>query len=170
MRNLLLDEPVPYKVEETPFGVWRRFASEQFGYFEEFVSHRQLFGLPLLHYTRGRCPETGTSLWAFGIVAIGRRAVGVVAIGQLSGGLVAIGQLAIGVMFGLGQATTGVVAIGQAAMGVAFGFGQAATGFVAIGQVAAGVYVLAMRGIGRHVWDMAGCHLIARQFFESLIR
>jgi hypothetical protein len=169
MRNLLLDEPVQYKVEETPFGVWRRFASEHLGYFEEFVSHHQLFGLPLLHYTRGRCPETGTSLWAFGIVAIGRRSVGVVAIGQLSGGLVAIGQLAIGVMFGFGQATTGVIAIGQAAMGVAFGLGQIATGFVAMGQGAAGVYVLAMKGIGRYVWDMSGCSPVARQFFESLI-
>ncbi|HEV3340808.1 MAG TPA: hypothetical protein VG125_10645 [Pirellulales bacterium] len=168
MRNLLL-EPIPYKVEETPFGVWRRFASEQLGFFEEFVSHQRLFGLPLLHYTRGRSPETGRTQCALGIVAIGRRAVGVVAIGQLSAGVVAVGQLAIGAMFGLGQATTGIVAIGQAAMGVAFGLGQVTTGFIAIGQGAAGVYVLAMRGIGRFVWDMAGCSPIAKQFFESLI-
>lgn len=179
MRNLLL-EPVSYKVEETALGVWRRFAYENSsGFFEEFVSHRRLFGLPLLHYTHGRCPETGRAKWACGIVAVGRKAigllalgrfaVGLLALGQLSAGVFVVGQLAIGMLLGIGQGTTGVIAIGQLAIGVAFGLGQFTTGFVAIGQVAAGYYVFAQKGIGRFVWDTSGCSPVARQFFESLI-
>ncbi|HET6879794.1 MAG TPA: hypothetical protein VFI31_06555 [Pirellulales bacterium] len=168
-----------YKVKETPLGVWRDFSSVQTGFFVEFVSHKRLFGLPLLHYTRGWCPETETASWALGVVAIGRKAAGVIAIGQISVGVVAVGQLAIGVMFGLGQgasgilaigqATTGIVAIGQFAIGVAFGLGQIATGFVAIGQGAAGVYVLAMIGGGVYVCDMFGCSAVAKQFFQAFI-
>src|SRR5438270_367730 len=102
MKNLLL-EKVEYKVDETPRGVWRRYVYPDGELFEEFVSHRWVGGLPLLHYTRGRCPETGKRVVARGVVAIGRVAVGVVAIGQASAGLVAIGQLAVGLMFGIGQ-------------------------------------------------------------------
>lgn len=221
MRYSLLD-PVPYKVEETALGVWRRFAYEDseeyrkqvlmlegqldryvadhpilgpiatlhahsavratahFGSFEEFISHRRLFGLPLLHYTRGRCQETGRRKWACGIVAVGEKALGVLALGRwfavgllalgwVSAGIVAVGQLGIGLLFGLGQGTTGVIAIGQLAIGLAFGLGQFATGFIAIGQIAAGYYVLAQKRFGRFVWDMSGCSPVARQFFESLI-
>lgn len=151
----------------------------QLGSFEEFVSHRRLFGLPLVHYTRGRCPETGRAKWACGMVAVGRKAIGLVALGrfavgllalgQLSAGVFVIGQLAIGVLLGIGQGTTGVIAIGQLAIGLAFGLGQFTTGFIAIGQGAAGYYVLAQKGIGRFVWDTSGCSPVARQFFESLI-
>ncbi len=52
----------------------------------------QVLGLPFLHYTRGRCPETGKRLLAVGFIAIGRKAFGVVAIGQASMGVIAIGE------------------------------------------------------------------------------
>lgn len=165
----MLLERVEYKVEETRLGVWRSFASEHGAYFREFVSHRRLWGLPVLHYTQGICPETGGRRCAKGIVAIGRKAIGVLAIGQLAMGVVAIGQLGIGVLFGLGQGTTGIVAIGQAALGLAFGLGQFATGFIAIGQMAAGSYVFAYRGVGRHVWDMLRSDPEAQGFFKSFI-
>jgi hypothetical protein len=168
MKNMLL-EPIEYKVEETNFGVWRRFASPGFGFFEEFVSHERFFGLPLLHYTRGRSPETGRRQCAVGIISIGGKAVGLLAIGQVSAGVVAVGQLAIGLFFGFGQATTGVVAIGQGGLGLLFGLGQFATGYVAIGQLGAGIYVLAQKGIGRYVWDSLGCSPVAKQFFQSLM-
>src|SRR5256885_1818581 len=103
MKNQLLAE-VEYKIDETPRGVWRRFLYPDGQLFEEFVSHRWVGGLPLLHYTRGRCPETGRRVVARGVVAIGRLAVGVVAIGHASAGVIAIGQLAVGLLFGLGQA------------------------------------------------------------------
>ena len=91
MKNLLL-ENVDYKIETTNFGVWRRFLYPPGAYFGEFKSHATFFGLPLLHYTRGKCPETGKRVIAKGIVAAGRLAMGILAIGQASFGVIAIGQ------------------------------------------------------------------------------
>jgi len=168
MDNMLLHE-VEYKVDQTPRGTWRRFAYPTGQYFEEFVSHKKFLGLPLIHFTRGRCPDTGRRIIAKGIIAIGRLAVGVVAVGHASAGIVAIGQLAIGLLFGLGQLSTGAVAIGQMALGAAVGIGQMATGRIAIGQFGIGQYVLAQKGIGTHVWDTQGASEVAREFFKGLL-
>jgi hypothetical protein len=168
VHNLLL-ENVEYKIEKTKWGTWRRFMYPNGDLFEEFVSFARYFGLPLLHYTRGKCPETGKRIVAKGIIAIGRLAVGGLAIGHASAGLLAIGQLAIGLMFGLGQAATGVYAVGQLALAVVFGLGQFATGQVAIGQFAMGKYVLAQLGIGEYVWDMRGTSNEAKEFFKLLL-
>ena len=168
MKNRLLAE-VEYKIDETPRGVWRRFLYPDGQLFEEFVSHRWVGGLPLLHYTRGRCPETGRRVVARGVVAIGRLAVGVVAIGHASAGVIAIGQLAVGLLFGLGQAATGMFALGQLALAGIVGIGQFATGWMAVGQFGIGRYVLAQLGVGEHVWDMRGASPVAQQFFRSFL-
>ncbi len=167
MKNLLL-EPVEYQFVETFRGTWRRFLYPNGELFEEFTSHSRLWGVPLLHFTRGKCPETGKRIVARGIIAVGRRALGVVAIGQAAVGLVAIGQLALSPLLGIGQASTGLMAVGQLAIAVLFGLGQAATGFVAIGQFGMGSYVLAQLGIGENVWDIRGATPAARQFFRFL--
>ena len=146
MKNLLL-ENVEYQMETTNFGVWRRFVSPNGAFFAEFKSHAIFFGLPLLHYTRGKCPETGRRVVAKGVIAVGRLAMGILAIGQASFGIIAIGQAAIGLMFGLGQV---------------------ATGEVAIGQLAYGKYVLAQIGYGDYVWSMKRADLEAVTFFKSL--
>jgi hypothetical protein len=169
MRNLLL-ESIEYKIDETPFGIWRRFVYPDGSLFEEFVSHRKMLGLPLLHYTRGRCPETGKRIIAKGVIAIGRLSMGVLAIGHASGGIIAIGQLGLGVLIGIGQGSTGLYAIGQLAIGVIFGLGQVATGYIAIGQLGFGKYVLAQRGYGQQVWDMRGASPAARQFFQRVMK
>lgn len=166
--NLLLDE-IQYKIDETPSGTWRRFVYTDGRLFEEYVSHRQMFGLPLLHYTRGKCPETGKRVVAKGVIAIGRLAIGIVAIGQASAGVVAIGQLGVGLLFGFGQAATGIVAVGQLAIAVGLGLGQIVIGHVAIGQIALGKYVLAQVGFGEHVWDSRGATNTAKWFFQRLI-
>jgi len=106
MKNFLL-EKVEYKIETTNFGIWRRFLYPNGACFAEFKSHAIFFRLPLLHYTRGKCPETGKRVVAKGVVAVGRLAMGILA----------IGQAAIGLMFGLGQIATGEIAIGQIAYG-----------------------------------------------------
>jgi hypothetical protein len=167
MQNLFL-ENVQYQHQETRRGVWRRFLYPNGQLFEEFTSHRRLFGMPLLHFTRGKCPETGKRVTAKGFIAIGRFAVGVIALGHLSAGLLAIGQLGLGLLLGLGQASTGLFAVGQLAIGTIFGLGQFAVGYVSIGQMAMGKYVLAQLGVGEHVWDTRGQSPVARQFFESL--
>ena len=60
-----------------------------------------------MHYTRGKCPETGRRIIAKGVIAVGRLATGIVAIGHASFGLIAIGQLAYGkyvlAQFGYGE-------------------------------------------------------------------
>ena len=168
MRNLLL-ESVEYQIEETRRGVWRRYLYAGGDLFEEFRSHRRLLGLPLLHYTRGKCPETGKRVVARGVVAIGRLAVGIVAIGQAAAGFIALGQLAVSPLVGLGQAATGLVAVGQLAIGALFGLGQLATGYVVIAQFGLGGYVLAQLGVGEQVWDVRGASAAARQFFRWLV-
>ena len=168
MKNLLL-ENVEYKVETTRFGVWRRFLYPNNAYFAEFKSHATFLGLPLLHYTRGICPETGRRVIAKGVVGVGRLATGILAIGHASFGLIAIGQLGLGVLLGLGQGATGLYAIGQAAIGLLFGLGQVATGEIAIGQLAYGKYVLAQMGYGDFVWSTKRADPEAVVFFKSLL-
>ncbi len=167
MDNLLL-EKVEYKVEQTRWGVWRRFVYPNGKYFAEFKSHNTLFGLPLLHYTRGICPETGRRIVAKGVVAVGRLALGILALGHAAAGVVALGQLGLGVLLGLGQGATGVVAVGQLALGVQFGLGQFATGVVAIDQMAVGKYVLCQLGYGDHVWRVGRADPEAVRFFKQL--
>jgi len=166
----MLFEPVEYLVEETGFGTWRRFLDDKGNRFAEFKSHATWAGLPLVHYTYGKCPETGRRIVARGVIAVGRLAWGIIAVGHASFGLIAIGQLAIGVAFGLGQAASGVVCIGQLAIGALFGLGQFATGYVVIGQFALGSYVLAQLGLGEHVIDMRAADPVAKQFFQPLLK
>ncbi len=121
-------------------------------YFAEFRSHASVAGLPLIHYTHGRNPETRRCVVAKGIVAVGRLAVGFVAIGHASAGLIAIGQASAALLFGLGQGAVGLLAVGQIALGVELGIGQIATGETAIAQLGVGKYVLAQLGWGEHLW------------------
>ncbi|MEZ5582338.1 MAG: hypothetical protein R3F37_05825 [Candidatus Competibacteraceae bacterium] len=167
MRNVLL-EKVDYKIEKTRRGTWRRFAYPDGRYFAEFKSHHIVFGLPLLHYTWGICPETGRRVMAKGIIAIGRLAFGIMAIGHAAFGVIAIGQLVLAVGFGLGQASSGVFAIGQLALGGLFGLGQLATGVVAVAQIGVGQYVLAQVGFGEYVWQASGADPEAVAFFKAL--
>lgn len=163
-QNRLL-EPVEYRVTETPLGMWRRHRSTSDQLFEEFTSHAHLGGLPLLHFTRGKSPETGKRKTARGIVAIGGKAVGIIALGQLAWGVIAIGQVAVGMVFSLGQAAFAAVTVGQLSIAVIFALGQFAAAPTAIGQFAVGQFVLAQYGLGAHVWDMAA----AQRLFGPLI-
>lgn len=169
MKNMLL-EKVEYKIEKTNLGTWRSFVYPSGEYFSEFTSHNTMFGLPVLHYTRGKCPETGRRIVAKGIIAVGRLATGVIAIGHAALGVLAIGQLGLGLLFGLGQASSGVLAVGQLALGFYFGIGQVATGIIAIGQIGIGKYVLAQMGIGKYVWSQKTADPQAVEFFKSLLQ
>ncbi|GJM21406.1 MAG: hypothetical protein DHS20C15_13210 [Planctomycetota bacterium] len=158
-----------YDDSETARGFWRRYEHANGKRYAEYISKAELFGVRLVHLTRGHSPETGKRVTARGVVAIGQRAVGVVAVGQLAGGVVAVGQLGVGLLLGLGQLSTGVVALGQGAVGLAVGAGQLASGYVAIGQLAVGNYALAQLGAGAHVWDTYTASEVAQQFFRALV-
>ena len=168
MQNRLL-EKVEYQHIETSLGRWKRFMYSHGDIYEEFESHARYFDLPLFHYTRGYCPETGKRTLAKGIIAVGRFAAGGLAIGQVSFGVIAIGQLAISPLVALGQAAVGLATIGQLSIALIFGLGQIATGMVAIGQIAFGKYVLAQIGFGQFVWDTRQVSPIAQEFFRSLL-
>jgi len=167
MGNLLLEE-VEYKIDQTNLGTWRRYLYSNGTGFSEFKSHATLFGLPLIHYTYGKNPETGKRVLAKGIIAVGRLACGFIAIGHASFGLLAIGQLAIGLVFGLGQVATGLAAIGQLAIAAYFGLGQFAAGYIAIAQFGIGKYVLAQAGFGEFVWSTKRADPQAIEFFKAL--
>jgi hypothetical protein len=167
MQNLLL-EKIEYRIDETPRGVWRRYLYPNGQYFAEFRTHAEVFGMPLLHFTRGICPETGRRVVARGFIAIGRMAVGVIALGQASAGVVAFGQAAFGLLFALAQASAGFVALGQLAVAVHFAAGQLAAGTTALGQLAIGKFVLAQIGFGLHRWTPGHADPIAIEHFRAL--
>jgi hypothetical protein len=166
--NLLL-ENIKYAYQETPRGTWRRYVYPSGARFAEYRSNRTWGNLPFVHYTFGRCPETGKRITARGVIAVGRFAHGMIAIGQVSLGIIAIGQLSFGVLFCMAQAAFAPFAIGQAAIGLIVGVGQIATGQIAIGQIAYGSYVLAQLGWGGHVIDSRAVDPAAKDFFLSLI-
>lgn len=169
MGNLLLED-VEYRIDQTRRGAWRRYVYPDGTQFAEYKTHATWMGLPVVHYTRGKCPETGKRIVARGVFALGRIAVGVVAAGQASFGVVAIGQLGIGLLIGFAQLGTGVFAIGQVALGLVLGVGQVATGYFAVGQIGIGYYVLGQVGVGEHVWSQTTSDPIAQDFFRSLGR
>ena len=164
----LAAEPFPYERTETNFGIWQRFVYPTGATYAEFRSHQEWFGVPLVHITRGICPETGRRKTARGIIAMGRIAIGVIALGQVAAGVIALGQVVVGLLVGLGQFTMGMVCVGQIALAGIFGLGQFTTGYVVIGQFGFGEYVLAQIGFGTHVIDMTGADPAAVKFFEGL--
>ncbi len=161
------DAVIVYRVEEAGLGTWKRFVYPSGQHYAEFTAHRSLFGLPLVHITLGRNPETGRRKTARGIIAIGRIAAGVVAFGQVACGFLAIGQAAGGFL-GLGQLAIGLWALGQVAVGYHFAIGQLAVGAVAIGQLALGKMVLAQLGWGEHVWSVDVKDPVAIAYFKDL--
>lgn len=166
---MLLDR-VEYKIERTRLGEWRRFLYPNGMSFAEFTSHERFLGLPLIHYTSGICPETGSRKIAKGVLAVGRIAAGICAVGQASAGVVAVGQVSVGLVFALGQAAFGFFSVGQLALALSFCLGQFAAAHTAIGQFGFGKYVLAQMGMGEHVWTMAKRDPEAVEWFASLYR
>jgi len=57
---------------------------------------KRCFGQPIIHYTRGICPEPGKRIVVKEIVALGKLAPGVLAIGQLGFGKYVLGQICFG--------------------------------------------------------------------------
>jgi hypothetical protein len=168
MSNLLL-QPIDLKTEQTAWGTWQRYLSAGGSYYAEFISHRRILGLPLLHYTSGRDPRTGRRKIALGIVAMGRIAVGFFPVGQLAIGLCPIGQLSLGLILGIGQLATGLCAVGQFALGIIFGVGQLATGFIAIGQMAMGYYALGQAAFGTHIVTAKSAAAALRHFLRLFL-
>jgi len=112
----------------------------------EYRSQQELWGLPLVHITRGLNPETGLPQVARGIVAIGDIAVGLVAVGGFAVGGFAIGGMALGVL-ALGGIAAGAAALGGIALALYFAAGGLAISMgVAIGGLGLGARVISATG------------------------
>lgn len=142
--SIAIEKPaqIKYKIEKTATGVWRSHKFLEGGEFKEFISNREIFGIPFIHIVRGQNPETKKAAVARGVIGIGQFAKGFLAIGQFANGYLSIGQFSVGRIasigqfsiapISLGQFSVGVLAIGQLVFG---GIGIATDGFFAIDGV-----------------------------------
>lgn len=119
-------------------------------------SERELFGLPLIHVTRGLRngkPQTARGIIAVsdyravGFLALGGLAYGLVALGGMSIGLFSFGGFSIGLLFAIGGFALGGVSYGGFAAGIV-AFGGFALGFLALGGMALGYYAFGGMAIG----------------------
>jgi hypothetical protein len=114
----------------------------------EYRSEHELFGLPLIHITRGRDPYTGRRRVSKGIIAIGEVAVGLIAVGGVALGGIAIGGLGIGLL-AIGGLALGVMALGAVSFGLYFAMGTVALSLMyAIGWSALAPNFIDANGIG----------------------
>ena len=114
----------------------------------EYRSESELFGLPLIHITRGRDPHTGRRRVSKGIIAIGEAAIGVIAVGGLALGGIAIGGLGIGII-AIGGLAIGIMALGAISFGLFFAMGTVALSLMyAIGWSALAPNFIDANGIG----------------------
>ncbi|MFH1707267.1 MAG: hypothetical protein ABIF71_05055 [Planctomycetota bacterium] len=158
---------IAYTFTRTAWGVWRTYTHPDGRMFREYQTRWKVWGLPLIHFTSGKNPETGRLMVARGFIAVGRVSVGVIAIGQAAAGVLAFGQAAAGVLF-FAQGGAGLAGVGQVAITLLCGIGQIATGYIAVGQVAVGWYALGQVGLGKWVWAMNRKDGAAVEFFRTL--
>jgi hypothetical protein len=132
----------------------------------EYRSECMLWGLPLVHITRGMDPVTGRPRLAQGIIAIGDRARGVIAFGGLAVGVVTFGGLSVGLL-SFGGCALGVLgAVGGLAVALGCAVGGAAVGSIALGGGAIGYLAYGGGAWGVHAFGGNASDPLARQFFE----
>ncbi len=163
----ILNKKIEYKISHTSLGEWHSYMYSTGAVYNEFISHIKVLDLPLIHYTSGRCPETGRYKAAKGIIAIGKIAFGIIAIGQFSAGVISIGQISLALL-AIAQVGLGIISIGQLSIAAYLAIGQFALGYISIGQFAFGYYVLAQFGFGEYVWSVKNKDPHAIEFFKML--
>jgi hypothetical protein len=113
----------------------------------EYRSEIELFGLPLIHITRGIDPNSGRRRVSKGIIAIGEAAIGVIAVGGFALGGIAIGGMGIGLL-AFGGLALGLLAFGALSFGLFFAMGTVAFSLMyAIGWSATAPYFIDANGI-----------------------
>lgn len=129
--NMSIDELVGWEAAEEKPG---SAAGECFGccrrVYYEYISPRQLWGLPLVHIRLG-----GGNRPVKGIVAVGNVAIGLVALGGIGVGLFSLAGVSAGLL-ALGGVTLGAASVGGVAIGLCSAGGAAVGQWLAIGGVA----------------------------------
>ena len=139
-----------------------RYGSGDYGWGYEYKSEAELFGLPLIHITRGIDPQTGAPRVARGIIAIGNIAVGVFAMGGLALGGITVGGASVGV-FALGGLALGGMTLGGLSIGVLLAVG----GLAISPAYAMGGLALAPNYMGGNGTDPDFLRLLDRLFSGS---
>jgi hypothetical protein len=122
----------------------------------EYRSKIELFGLPLLHITKGINPLTGKPWVSKGIIAIGEIAIGFLAIGGFALGFIAIGGFGIGAI-AFGGLVLGLIAAGGISLGVFAAVGGIAYSLIyAVGALAHAQYVISPFRGDQDVFDILG--------------
>ena len=121
----------------------------------EYRSEDELFGLPLIHITRGIDPNTGRHRVSRGIIAVGEVAIGVIAVGGFALGVIAIGGMGIGLIT-IGGVAVGVIALGALSFGLFFAMGAVALSLM----YAIGWSALAPHFIGANGFDASFLRMI----------
>ena len=122
----------------------------------EYRSKIELFGLPLLHITKGINPLTGKTWVSKGIIAIGEIAIGFLAIGGFALGFIAIGGFGIGAI-AFGGLVLGLIAAGGISLGVFAAVGGIAYSLIyAVGALAHAQYVISPFRVDQEVFDIVG--------------
>lgn len=128
----------------------------------EYRSEIELFGLPLIHITRGVDPNTGRRRVSRGIIAIGEVAIGLIAVGGFALGGIAIGGMGIGLL-AIGGLALGVMAFGALSFGLFFAMGTVALSLMyAIGWSALAPHFIDANGIDESSLRMIREWLLAR--------
>lgn len=113
----------------------------------DYRSEAEIFGLPLIHITRGFDPDTGRRRVTKGVIAIGDVAIGVIAVGGVALGGIAIGGSALGLL-AFGGLALGLIAFGAVAFGLDFAMGVIAfSTMTAIGWHAVAPHFIGANGI-----------------------
>jgi hypothetical protein len=122
----------------------------------EYRSNVEIFGLPLLHITKGNNPLNGAPRVSKGIIAIGEIAIGLLAIGGFALGFIAIGGLGIGVI-AFGGLAFGLIAFGGISLGIVAAIGGVAYSLMyAIGALAHAQYVISPFRVDRELFNILG--------------
>jgi len=82
----------------------------------EYRSKKEINGWPLIHINLGTHPETGQSLVAKGVVAVGNVALGIVSIGGVAFGIVTLAGVGLGIV-SLAGIAMGIAAFGAISLG-----------------------------------------------------
>lgn len=106
--------------------------------FPEYVSEKQVWGMPLLCISKHAKGFFAIGITAKGVFSMGILSRGVVSFGLLSLGVLAWGMLALGIL-SFGGISVGLVAFGGVALGVV-SFGGLSVGVYSVGGCAIGLF------------------------------
>lgn len=113
-------------------------------FYNEYISDKKLFGIPLYHIIIGKSMKQ-----AKGIIAVGFRSKGFLSLGMISTGVFSIGFLSFG-LFSAGLLSIGLLALGTFSIGF-LAVGGASLGVISLGGLSIGLFSFGGLAIGKYL-------------------